>query len=225
MISQLMSQLNVEVAKILLAFMVLINPFSALSLYLDLTHDYQKKERRKVAQIAALTVFVTIAVFALVGNHILKIFGISTGAFQVGGGILVFLIAVSMVSGGSNMAKPTIGNNESDEIHIQQIDKNKLISTAVVPIAIPMMIGPGGISTVVIYTSSASTWFDLVAVIVSGAIIALICLLALLAADKVSNLLGETGLTILNRVMGMMLAAVAVEIVLGGLKALFPMLR
>ncbi len=217
--------MSMEIAKIFLAFMVLINPFSALPIYLDLTKDYQPKERRKVAQIAAFSVFLTIVIFALSGNFILKLFGISTGAFQVSGGILVFLIAVSMMSSGSNLAKPTIGKNHDDEIHIHQIDTSKLVSTAVVPIAIPMMIGPGGISTVVIYTSSANSWVDIGLVMVAGAIIALICLFSLLAANRISMWLGETGLTILNRIMGMLLAAVAVEIVVAGMKALFPMLR
>lgn len=217
-------QLQIEIAKIILAFIVLINPFSALPMYLDLTKQYDKAERRKVAQIASFAVFVTIAVFALSGNFILKLFGISTGAFQVGGGILVFLIAISMMSGGDNMAKPTIGDGEHHEISIQKIDHTKLVSTSVVPIAIPMMIGPGGISTVVIYTSSANTLLDKALVIIAGAVISLICLISLLAANKISKLLGETGLTILNRVMGMLLAAVAVEIVVAGLKSLFPML-
>lgn len=217
-------QLQIEIAKIILAFIVLINPFSALPVYLDLTKQYDKAERRKVAQIASFAVFVTIAVFALSGNFILKLFGISTGAFQVGGGILVFLIAISMMSGGDNMAKPTIGDGEHHEISIQKIDHTKLVSTSVVPIAIPMMIGPGGISTVVIYTSSANMLLDKALVIIAGAVISLICLISLLAANKISKLLGETGLTILNRVMGMLLAAVAVEIVVAGLKSLFPML-
>lgn len=217
-------QLEVEIAKIILAFMVLINPFSALPIYLNLTSDYSSRDRRKVAQIASLSVFITIAVFTLSGNFILKLFGISTGAFQVGGGILVFLIAVSMMSGGDNMAKPSIGEAEHHEIHIQQIDRSKLISTSVVPIAIPMMIGPGGISTVIIYTSSAHTWLDKGLVITAGALISLICLVALLLANKISKLLGATGLTILNRVMGILLAAVAVEIVVAGLRSLFPML-
>lgn len=217
-------QLQVEIGKIILAFMVLINPFSALPVYLDLTREYSPKDRRKVAQIAALSVFITIAVFALSGNLILQLFGISTGAFRVGGGILVFLIAVSMMSGGDNIAKPSIGDGQHHEIHIQQIDRSKLISTAVVPIAIPMMIGPGGISTVVIYTSSANSWLDLGLVMVAGGLIALICLISLLLASRISKLLGETGLTIMNRVMGILLAAVAVEIVIAGLKALFPAL-
>lgn len=86
--------MSMEIAKIFLAFMVLINPFSALSIFLDLTQGFSKRERRQVAQLAAMSVFIVIVVFTLTGNWLLKSLGISVGAFQVGGGILVFLIAV-----------------------------------------------------------------------------------------------------------------------------------
>ena len=120
--------MSMEIAKIFLAFMVLINPFSALSIFLDLTQGFSKRERRQVAQLAAMSVFIVIVVFTLTGNWLLKSLGISVGAFQVGGGILVFLIAVSMVNGGVNSAKPKISStNESDaEINIKPVILIKL---------------------------------------------------------------------------------------------------
>lgn len=217
--------MGMEIGKLILAFMVLINPFSALATFLDLTRNNNSRERRKVAQIAALSVFLVIVVFAFSGNWILKLFGISTGAFQVGGGLLVFMIAVSMMSDGNNPAKPEIGTEESHEITIKPKHPGQsAASIAVVPLAIPMMIGPGGISTVVIYASAAESLNDTLFIIAAGAIISAICFCTLIAASKISNLLGETGLTILNRIMGMLLAAVSVEIVVTGLKALFPQL-
>ncbi len=214
-----------EIGKLILAFMVLINPFSALAIFLDLTRNNNTRERKKVAQIASLSVFIVIAVFAFSGNWILRLFGISTGAFQVGGGLLVFLIAISMMSAGSNPAKPEIGVEESNEITVKpKHPTQSAASVAVVPLAIPMMIGPGGISTVVIYASAAKSLNDTLFIVAAGAIISSICFITLLAASKISNLLGETGLTILNRIMGMLLAAVSVEIVVAGLKGLFPQL-
>lgn len=217
--------MGMEIGKLILAFMVLINPFSALSIFLDLTRNNNTRERRKVAQISALSVFIVIVIFAFSGNWILRIFGISTGAFQVGGGLLVFLIAISMMSAGNNMAKPEISTDESSEITVKpKHPSQSAASIAVVPLAIPMMIGPGGISTVVIYASSAKSLGDTLSIVAAGAIISVICFSTLLAASRISNLLGETGLTILNRIMGMLLAAVSVEIVVAGLKALFPRL-
>ncbi len=207
--------MDTEIIKIILAFMVLINPFSALTLFLSLTQKYSAKDRKKVAQIACITVFVTLAFFTLVGEHLLRFLGISVGSFQVAGGILVFLIAINMMNGGGNPAKP---NEDEIEIH------GSLTASAVVPLAIPMMIGPGGISTVIIYSSHVKTTIQLISILVAGVFIAWFCYLALMAAGKISRFLGDTGLNIMSRVMGMLLAAVAVEIFVSGVRSVFPSL-
>ncbi|MCF7521278.1 MarC family protein [Neisseria sp. ZJ106] len=216
--------LGVEITKLILAFMVLINPFSALSLYLDLTREHSTKERRKIARIAALTVFIVVSVFAICGGTLLKLLGISVGSFQVGGGILVLMIAISMVSGKDNPAKPDVGMTDEHEITITAKPKDNGMAMAVVPIALPMMIGPGGISTVIIYASAAQHYWDIISIIAAGFLISLMCYLTLIASAKVSKWLGDTGLTILNRIMGMMLAAVSIEIIVAGLKSIFPQL-
>lgn len=214
--------MHFEIGKIILSLMVLVNPFSALSIFLELTQGYTSRERRRTAQITALSVFIIMTVFIFSGNWILKILSISTGSFQVGGGILVFLIAVSMMNSGSNPAKPKIGTQEHDEITVQL--RPNMGAVAIVPLAMPLIIGPGGISTVIIHASAARHMNDLFAIVAAGAAISVICYLSLLAAAKVSRWLGETGLTVLNRIMGMLLAAVAVEIVIAGIRSLFPQL-
>ncbi len=214
--------MHFEIGKIILSLIVLVNPFSALSIFLELTQGYTSRERRRTAQITALSVFIIMTVFIFSGNWILKILSISTGSFQVGGGILVFLIAVSMMNSGSNPAKPKIGTQEHDEITVQP--RPNMGAVAIVPLAMPLIIGPGGISTVIIHASAARHMNDLFAIVAAGAAISVICYLSLLAAAKVSRWLGETGLTVLNRIMGMLLAAVAVEIVIAGTRSLFPQL-
>ena len=214
--------MHFEIGKIILSLIVLVNPFSALSIFLELTQGYTSRERRRTAQITALSVFILMTVFVFSGNWILKILSISTGSFQVGGGILVFLIAVSMMNSGSNPAKPKIGTQEHDEITVQP--RPNMGAVAIVPLAMPLIIGPGGISTVIIHASAARHMNDLFAIVAAGAAISVICYLSLLAAAKVSRWLGETGLTVLNRIMGMLLAAVAVEIVIAGIRSLFPQL-
>ena len=214
--------MHFEIGKIILSLIVLVNPFSALSIFLELTQGYTSRERRRTAQITALSVFIIMTVFIFSGNWILKILSISTGSFQVGGGILVFQIAVSMMNSGSNPAKPKIGTQEHDEITVQP--RPNMGAVAIVPLAMPLIIGPGGISTVIIHASAARHMNDLFAIVAAGAAISVICYLSLLAAAKVSRWLGETGLTVLNRIMGMLLAAVAVEIVIAGIRSLFPQL-
>ena len=216
-------ELGVEIGKLLVALLVLINPFSALSIYLDLTQDHSTKEKRRIARTAALAVFIVIVVFALSGGILLKVLGISVGSFQVGGGILVLLIAISLMNGNDNPAKPKIDPNSEEHHHAQQVRRNEK-AIAVVPIAIPITIGPGGISTVIIYSSAAKNYSDIALIIISGFLVSLICYLILIVAGRISKRLGTTGLTILNRIMGMMLAAISVEIIVAVLKSIFPQL-
>lgn len=216
-------ELGVEIGKLLVALLVLNNPFSALSIYLDLTQDHSTKEKRRIARTAALAVFIVIVVFALSGGILLKVLGISVGSFQVGGGILVLLIAISLMNGNDNPAKPKIDPNSEEHHHAQQVRRNEK-AIAVVPIAIPITIGPGGISTVIIYSSAAKNYSDIALIIISGFLVSLICYLILIVAGRISKRLGTTGLTILNRIMGMMLAAISVEIIVAGLKSIFPQL-
>lgn len=205
--------MDTELIKIILAFAVLINPFSALGLFLGITKGCTTDDRKRVAQIACLTVLITICFFTLLGESLLRILGISVGSFQVAGGVLVFLIAINMMNGGGNPVKP---NEEDVEIN------SSLTASAVVPLAIPMMIGPGGISTVIIYSSQVKGAFEVGTILMAGLCISVFCYLALMAAGRISRFLGDTGLNILSRVMGMLLAAVAVEILVSGLRTIFP---
>ncbi|MFB2537846.1 MULTISPECIES: MarC family protein [unclassified Acinetobacter] len=202
-----------EFGKLFLAFVVLINPFAALSIFLDITRNATIAQSRKVAMLSATTVFITILCFTLLGDLLLQALGISLGAFRIAGGILVLLIAISMMNGGGNPAKSTP----------EKIDGAfNGMASAVVPIAIPMIMGPGGISTVIIYSSSMKTLAGTLTILAVGLLLSIVCYLSLMAAGRLSKLLGETGLNVMNRIMGMLLAAVAVEIILSGMRAIFP---
>lgn len=207
--------MNPEIIKIVIALLVLVNPVSAVPIFLSLTPDNSTQERHKIARTATLAIFFGIAFVTLFGNVVLKMLNISIGAFQVGGGLLVLLIAISMMN-----AKPHPSKNNADE-------KNEAAhkeSIAVVPLAIPLLIGPGSISAVIIYASAAKNWWGLLQIIIAGAFVALMCFLAMVSADKLTRLLGKTGINIINRVMGMLLAALSIEIITAGIKALFPAL-
>ena len=204
---------HLQLFKIIIALMVLINPLSAAPIFLSLTPYNSAKERRKIAQTASLTVVIAIALFTLLGDVILKVLNISIGSFQVGGGILILLIAIAMMNAQPN---PTKHNPEEAQ------EAGQRNNIAVVPLAIPMLIGPGSISTVIIYSSTASSWWGKMEIIVAGMIVALVCYSGMLAASRLSQLLGATGINIINRIMGMVLAAVSIEIIAGGLKNLFP---
>lgn len=210
--------MDTEIIKIILAFLVLINPFGALTLFVDLTRGYSMVNRRKVARISCLTIFIAISFFTVAGEVLLKALGISIGSFQLAGGILVFLIALNMMNGDGNPVKP---DQENFDV---EYDKHAApsMAAAVVPLAIPMMIGPGGISTVIIYSSQISGALQVSMVIIAGLLISIFCYLALMAAGRISRVLGDTGLNIMSRIMGMLLAAVAIEIIVSGMRTLFP---
>lgn len=208
-----------EITKIFLAFVVLINPFAVLTLFLDITRHATMQERRTVALISSLTVFLAIGFFTVAGQSLLHVLGISLGSFRIAGGLLVLLIAISMVNGGGNPAKAT-----AQLPHPNEPKAFTGVAMAVVPLSIPMIIGPGGISTVIIYAADAKGAKGLFAIMAAGLIISIANYLILMGANKVSKFLGDTGLNILNRIMGMLLAAVAVEIIVSGLKEIFPKL-
>ena len=123
-----------------------------------------------------------------------------------------------MMNGDGNPVKPDPENFDVDHVK----DSPPTTAAAVVPLAIPMMIGPGGISTVIIYSSQISGILRVSAVIIAGLLISIFCYLALMAAGRISRLLGDTGLNIMSRIMGMLLAAVSIEIIVSGLRTLFP---
>lgn len=211
--------METQIFKIFLAFVVLINPFAVLSLFLDITRTATTEQKRTVALISSLNVFLAISFFTLAGQSVLHVLGISLGSFRVAGGLLVLLIAIAMVNGSSNPAKsPAQRATTSEPINFNGV------AMAVVPLSIPMIIGPGGISTVIIYAADANGAKGLIAIILAGLIISIANYLILMGAGKVSKFLGDTGLNILNRIMGMLLCAVAIEIIVAGLKEIFPKL-
>ena len=157
-----------------------------------------------------------IAFTTLLGQQVINFFGISINSFQIGGGIIVVLMAISMVN-----AHPS-GTKTTPEEAVEGESKDNI---AVVPLAIPLLTGPGTISTVIIYADKGDSWLQIVNLIGSGVAIGVIVFFALSAADPISRVLGRTGINVATRLMGLMLAALGVELILDGLMAAIPALR
>jgi multiple antibiotic resistance protein len=206
---------ELEIAKIFISLLVLVNPLGAIPLFISLTPNASQLERRKIAKISSTSVAVVITTSALIGESLLKFLGISIGSFQVGGGLLVMMIALALMNAKPNPTKT------SDE---ERVEAELRTNIAVVPMAMPLLTGPGTISTVIIYSTTAHSWLQIGYLIVSGLLIALSCYAAMAMATPISRWLGQTGINIVNRVMGMILAAVSVEIIVDGLYRLFPQL-
>lgn len=204
--------MDFDIIKITIAFFVLMNPFAALATFLESANGADTAGKTQIAFTASFATFVTILFFTLLGDSLLSWMGISISAFRIAGGIMLFLIAINMMNGSGNPNKP-----QAEDIS-PAVSHGK--AAAVVPIAIPMIMGPGGISTIIIYAADAQNYMQTGSIIVAGFCIAVFNFVILTAATKVSRVLGETGLNILSRVMGLLVAAVSVEIILAGLRGI-----
>jgi len=205
-----------EYAKIFLALLVIVNPVGAVPLFVSMTSDNTAAEKQRIARISSTAVAIVLIVAAVAGQPLLALFGISIASFKVGGAILILLLAISMMHGTTSAEKQT------PEEAAEAADKERI---AVVPLAIPLLSGPGAISTTIIYATAQPSIGHLAAIIACGLLVALVTWIALRVATPVSQWLGKTGVNIAMRLMGLLLAAVAVEIFAGGIVVLLPGLK
>lgn len=199
--------------KSFISLLALINPIVAVPFFLSLTANYSVAARRNTVRLTTISVFCVVAIAALLGQNIIDFFGISVGSLQASGGIIMLLMAI-------NMLNAQTGNTRSTEEERDEAEQKN--SIAVVPLAIPLLTGPGTISTVIVYAAKTQHWYERLELIGIGAAIAALCFLALSAADPISRVIGRTGINIGTRLMGLMLAALAVEFMANGLKAMLP---
>jgi multiple antibiotic resistance protein len=204
-----------EYSRFFIALFVIIDPFAAVPIFLVLSRDYTRAEKRRVANITAVTVLAVLVAAALTGETLLQTMGTSLASFRVGGGIVLLIMALAMLRAQTDTTRTTPAEEAEAE------DRNAI---AVVPLAIPLLAGPGSISNVIIQMHRSDLELHGLFVI---AIIALVCIflwLVLRAAVAIGKFLGQTGLNIINRLFGLILAAIAIEIMANGLKQLFPVL-
>jgi multiple antibiotic resistance protein len=201
-----------EYSRFFTALFVILDPFAAIPIFLALTQGYGDRERRGAALLAAITVCSVLLVAALMGEAILSIMGTSLASFRVGGGIVLLLMALAMLRG--DAVQPVNG-----EVRLAASQ-----AIAVVPVAIPLLAGPGAISTVIIEMHRSDSSNHLLWIIGVILLLSLLLWLMLRLAERIGKRLGSTGLNILNRLLGLVLTAIAVEIMANGLRELFPAL-
>ena len=205
-----------EYTRFFTALIVILDPFLAIPILLSLTEGYSPAERHRVVRIAAFTVAVVLIVVALTGETLLTWLGTSLGSFRVGGGIVLFLMALAMLQAQTDPVRTTPSEAETAA---------KRTSIAVVPLAIPLLAGPGAMSTVIIAMHRSSAPYHPWLIVTLIVLVALILWAVLRLARPIGKLLGEIGLNILNRIFGLILAAISVEVIANGLKQLFPVLN
>lgn len=203
--------------KPLIALLAIVNPIGVVPFFIHFTHGLNREQRARTMQISALTAFLVIALSALAGLKIIEFFGISIASFQVGGGLLLLISALQMLNAQPAETRPT-DMSEGEE----KLDAGS--SIAVVPLTIPLLTGPATISTMVIYAERTRHWWELAILVGYGLVVGIAVYLAFLASGRIARLLGRTGINIMTRLMGLILAALAVEIMADGLMQLFPAL-
>lgn len=205
-----------DVIKFGITLLSIINPLGAIPVFLGFTKNHKNLNIKKVSYTTSIAVITTLLVSLFLGQTLLNFFGISIASFTIGGGLLLFTMAFSMISAHQSNAK--INTEE-----IRSFDFEREIG--IIPLAIPLLSGPGAISTSIIYSkgfSHISHWMGAVIVIL---IIGLIIKMILSYADKIGDKLGQIGLNVMTRIMGLILLSMSIEMIAGGIKEIMPILK
>jgi len=190
-----------------------VDPMAAAPIFLSMTATDSAEHKRRTAFRAAIATFVTLAVFAALGGVIFRLLGISLGAFRIAGGLLLFLLAVDMLRAQRSRQRT------SPEEEIEGVDKPDI---SLFPLAIPMLAGPGSISTVMVLVSRVEHYWHYGVILLAVTLTAIGVYYVLRGALMIERRLGQTGLNVMQRVMGLILAAVAVQFVVEGITAVLP---
>ena len=205
--------------KPLITLMAIVNPLACVPFFIHYTQGFSRAQRQRTVLISSFTAFAVIAASALLGLQILEFFGISLASFQVGGGMLLLTSALSMLN-----AQPAEARANAEEVNDAEAKAAVGASIAVVPLTIPLLTGPATMSTVVIYAEKAKTMAQLGTLVGYGVVIALATALCFSLATPIARVLGKTGINVMTRLMGLILAALAVEVMADGFHKLFPVL-
>ncbi|HUC51119.1 MAG TPA: MarC family protein [Xanthobacteraceae bacterium] len=190
---------------------VVVDPVAMAPTFLAVTDGMPREARKTVALRASFIAGIILIGTALVGNRLLLLFGISLAAFRIAGGLLLFWIAAEMVFG--------VRSRHEGEAAEQAMEE-RVRNVAAFPLAIPLLAGPGAIAATVLLAGRAGNDWTLLGVLVGiEALVAAFCLITFILAQRISGLLGVTGNIVLSRLLGVLLAALAVQYVVDGIRA------
>ena len=197
------------------AIFVVVDPFAAVPFFLAMTSDQSEAQRRETARRAAIGAWLILTSFGLLGALLFRLLGISIPAFKLAGGLLLLLIAIDMIRIAPSRARIT-----EPEVEAGQVKED----VAIVPLAMPLLAGPGSIATVIVLMGRVQPrqWWNGLPVLGAVAVVAVATYFTLAAATRVERVLSRTGMNILERVAGMLLAAIALQFMIDGAGEAFP---
>ncbi|WP_123347674.1 MULTISPECIES: YchE family NAAT transporter [unclassified Enterobacter] len=200
-------------SKFFIGLFALVNPVGIIPVFISMTSYQTAAARNKTNMTASLSVAIILWSSLFLGDGILQIFGISIDSFRIAGGILVVTIAMSMISG--KLGEDKQNKQEKSENAIRE-------SIGVVPLALPLMAGPGAISSTIVWGTRYHSLTHLIGFSVAIAVFAFCCWAVFRLAPWLVRLLGQTGINVITRIMGLLLMALGIEFIVTGIKALFP---
>lgn len=189
------------------SFFTLINPLGTMPVFMSMTADLTDDERNRTAKKASVVSLFTIIAFALTGQLLFKFFGISVDSFRIVGGVIFFIMGMDMLQ--ARMGHVKIKENEV---------KSYITDISVTPLAIPMICGPGAITNAIVLMEDANSWAKKMVLFLSIAVVVLITYVVLYSSSKLLKLLGQTGINVMMRIMGLIVMVIAVEFFFSGLK-------
>jgi multiple antibiotic resistance protein len=186
----------------------IVDPIAVVPTYLVITQGQSVTQRRLTARRACVAAMILLVTFAAVGRGIFELFGITMPAFRIAGGLILWLVAMDMLH----------GNRSTQESSAEINEATFKEDVALTPLAMPMLAGPGAISTVMVLSGQASTTPQTITVYSAIVITAFVCWLTLRAAEPLVQRMGQTGIRVMTRIMGLLLAAIAVQFVITGVR-------
>lgn len=205
--------------KPLITLLAIINPLAIIPFFIHYTEGFDAQQRAQTVRTAAISACLVIAACALIGLQVLSFFNISLQSFQVGGGLLLLISAMNMLN-----ARPAEHQRHENTLEAGAEKAAMGNSIAVVPLTIPLLTGPASMSTVVIYADQAANFWQHLALVGYGVVVGATVWLSFSLAEPIARALGKTGINVMTRLMGLILAALAVEVMAGGLVKIFPVL-
>jgi multiple antibiotic resistance protein len=196
---------------VFMGFFAMLNPIGNIPVFLGMVQQFDKKTQNKVALRATITAFTIIAIFCVFGHIIFRIFGITVPAFQIAGGIIVFIIGFQML------------NAKESPIHAQSTEEKEQMmkiahDMAITPLGIPLLAGPGTISTAMNFVGVEKSMTNVILVIVIFGIMCLITYLLFISSRVIANKINPSMLKVVSRIMGLILAVIAVQMMINGIE-------
>lgn len=189
------------------SFFTLINPLGTMPIFMTMTADLDKSHRTKIAKKASIVSFITIILFAFLGKILFEFFGISVNSFRVVGGVIFFLMGMDMLQ--ARLGKVKVKDSEI---------KNYVDDISITPLAIPMICGPGALTNAIVMMEDADSLVKKGVLIITVFFVIVLTYIILYSSSRIIKLLGQTGINVMMRLMGLIVMVIAVEFFFAGLK-------